>query len=57
MAHADILAANGLHKADLTGGTLAVRTPIDGAEIARLKTHEPEDVHAMVAKGIKKFSV
>jgi len=57
MAHADILAANGLHKADLTGGTLAVRTPIDGAEIARLKTHEPEDVRAMVAKGVKAFAV
>jgi len=56
MAYADILAANGLHKADITGGTLAVRTPIDGAEIARIETHSAEDVRAMVAKGVKAFA-
>jgi len=57
MAHTDILAANGLQKADITGGTLAVRTPVDGAEIALLKTHSAEDVRAMVAKGVKAFEL
>jgi aldehyde dehydrogenase (NAD+) len=57
MAHSDILAANGLKKADITGGTLAVRTPIDGAEIAQLKTHGTKEVRAMVAKGVKAFEL
>ncbi len=56
MAHADILAANGLTEAQVTGGTLAVQTPIDGAEIARLKTHTAEDVRAMIAKGVQAFA-
>lgn len=51
MAHSDILAANGLRKADITGGTLAVSTPVDGAEIALLKTHSADDLRAMIAKG------
>jgi len=51
MAHADILAANDLTKAEISGGTLAVRTPIDGAEIARVRTHSEADVRAMIAKG------
>jgi aldehyde dehydrogenase (NAD+) len=55
MAHADILAANGLMDAEITGGTLAVHTPIDGAEIARLKMHSAEEVGAMIAKGVKAF--
>ncbi len=56
MAHTDILAANGLQPAELTGGTLAVRTPIDGAEIARLTPHAAEDVHAMIANAVKAFA-
>lgn len=55
MAHADILSANGLQKADITGGTLAVSTPVDGAEIARIKTHSADDARAMIAKGVKAF--
>ena len=57
MAHADILTANGLKKAEITGGTLAVRTPIDGAEIARLNTHSAEMVDAMIAKGVTAFEI
>ena len=34
MTHSAILAAAGLTPADLSGGTLAVRSPIDGAELA-----------------------
>ena len=55
MAHTDILAANGLRQADITGGALAVSTPIDGAEIARVKTHSAEDVRATIAKGVRAF--
>jgi len=55
MAHSDILAANGLDKADITGGTLTVHTPIDGVEIARLKTHTADDTRAMIASGVKAF--
>jgi len=55
MAHSDILAANGLEKTEITGGTLAVHTPIDGTEIARLRTHAGGDTQAMIAKGVKAF--
>ena len=55
MAHTDILSANGLRKAELTGGALAVYTPIDGVEIARIKTHSDDDVRAMIANGVTAF--
>jgi aldehyde dehydrogenase (NAD+) len=55
MAHTDILAASGLTDNEITGGTLAVHTPIDGAEIARLKIHSADEVGAMIAKGVKAF--
>jgi aldehyde dehydrogenase (NAD+) len=55
MAYTDILAANGLKKAELTGGPLAVHTPIDGAEIAQIKTHAPDEVRATVARGVRAF--
>ena len=55
MAYTDILAANGHTDAEITGGTLAVHTPIDGAEIARLKMHSAEEVRVMIAKGVKAF--
>jgi aldehyde dehydrogenase (NAD+) len=55
MAYTDILAANDLEKAALTGGPLAVHTPIDGVEIARIKTHAPDEVRAMVARGVRAF--
>ena len=57
MAHADILKANKLAKADLTGGKLAVSTPIDGAKIALLKTHSDKEVGEMIAKGVSAFEV
>jgi aldehyde dehydrogenase (NAD+) len=55
MAYTDILAANGLTDTEITGGTLAVHTPIDGAEIARLKMHSAEEVRTMIAKGVTAF--
>ncbi len=55
MAHADILAANGLTDTEITGGTLAVHTPIDGAEIARLKMHSAADARATIAVAVEAF--
>ena len=55
MAQADILAANGLSDSEISGGTLAVHTPIDGAEIARLKMHSGDDARATVAKAVTAF--
>ncbi len=57
MTHQQTLSAAGLHQTDLSGGTLAVQTPIDGSEIARLKTHGPEDVRAMIAQARQAFTV
>src|ERR1700755_3625658 len=53
MGHRDILSAAGLKPAEIEGGTLVVRTPIDGAEVARLKTHSAADIQSMIGKGIK----
>jgi aldehyde dehydrogenase (NAD+) len=51
----DILAANGLRKAQISGGTLTVRTPIDGAEIAHLKPHSAKEIGRMIAGGSEAF--
>ncbi|MGH6879865.1 MAG: L-piperidine-6-carboxylate dehydrogenase [Hypericibacter sp.] len=55
MGHRDIISACGLTPAEIEGGSLAVRTPVDGTEIARLKTHSAADIQAMIAKGVKAF--
>ena len=57
MTYQDILNAAGLYDADLTSGTLAVHTPIDGARIAQLKTHTADDVSTMIATGVEAFRV
>ena len=57
MSHQEILTAAGLNETDLSGGTLVVHTPVDGTEIARLKTHGPKDVHAMITEGLKAFKI
>lgn len=51
MNHAEILAASGLSQTDLSGGDLAVFSPVDGSEIARLKTDSVAETEAMIAKG------
>jgi aldehyde dehydrogenase (NAD+) len=55
MRHQDVLAACGLSEAELTGGTQSVRTPIDGAEVAQLKTHCAAEVEEMIARGAEAF--
>ena len=55
MNHMSILDAAGLIEADVSGGMLAVRTPIDGAQVAALHTHRADDVRAMIATGVEAF--
>jgi aldehyde dehydrogenase (NAD+) len=55
MTHDQILKAAGLTQADLTGGTLAVRSPIDGAEVARVRETAPADMAAIIARSQAAF--
>jgi len=50
MTHDATLAAAGLTKSELTGGTLAVYSPIDGAEVAHLHETRPQDMPAIIAR-------
>ena len=56
MSHKNVLVACGLADADISGGNLAVTTPIDGAEIARLKTLSAPEVQAMIAGSVDAFN-
>ncbi len=53
--HQQILAACGFTAGELTAGNLAVTTPIDGAEVARLSAHSADEVEAMVERGRQAF--
>ncbi|MEL6977844.1 MAG: aldehyde dehydrogenase family protein, partial [Pseudomonadota bacterium] len=55
MRHQDILSVSGFSSAELSGGDLIVATPIDGSEIARLKTHAPADAEAMIETARRAF--
>jgi aldehyde dehydrogenase (NAD+) len=55
MIHSDILAAAGLTTADLSGGTLSVRSPIDGTELARIRETEPAEMAAVIARANAAF--
>ena len=55
--HQDVLAGCGLDASVLTGGTLAVTTPVDGSELARLKVHSPDEVRAMIGRARAAFDV
>ncbi|MBL9046159.1 MAG: aldehyde dehydrogenase family protein [Tabrizicola sp.] len=55
MTHATILAAAGLTQTDLTGGTLPVRSPIDGAEIARVHETPASEMPAIIARSQAAF--
>ena len=48
MNHADTLKACGFTESDLNGGTLTVRSPIDGAEVARIAVTSPADAEAAI---------
>ncbi len=55
MTHDDILKAAGLTTAELTGGTLVVRSPIDGAEIAHIAETDVADMPAIIARSQAAF--
>lgn len=46
----DILRALGLNADVLTGGTLSARSPIDGAELARIREHNLAQAHAAITR-------
>ncbi|MDW4549323.1 aldehyde dehydrogenase family protein [Defluviimonas sp. D31] len=55
MSHDDILKAAGLTQSEVTGGTLAVHSPIDGAEVAKVAETNPADMGAIIAKSQAAF--
>ena len=55
MDHQELMAACGLGEIDLTNGTLAVYTPVDGTKIAQVKVHGAADVEAIIARGDQAF--
>jgi len=55
MNSTDILTASGFTPAELSGGTLAIHTPVDGSLLARLHPHSPQDVTRMISAGNTAF--
>ncbi|WP_260295818.1 aldehyde dehydrogenase family protein [Sedimenticola hydrogenitrophicus] len=55
MNHQEILQAAGLTESDLSGGTLAVHSPIDGAEVARVAETDPADMPRVIARAQQAF--
>ncbi|ATX67048.1 L-piperidine-6-carboxylate dehydrogenase [Roseinatronobacter bogoriensis] len=55
MTHDATLAAAGLTKAELTGGTLAVYSPIDGAEVAQLHETPADEMAVIIARAQSAF--
>ncbi|WP_114967178.1 aldehyde dehydrogenase family protein [Alkalilacustris brevis] len=56
MQHADTLAACGFDPAELTGGDLPARSPIDGAELARLRQTRPADLPEIITRATAAFN-
>ncbi len=55
MNHADILKAAGFEASELSGGTLTVKSPIDGAEVAKIAETSVGDMPAIIAKSQAAF--
>ncbi|MCO6188634.1 aldehyde dehydrogenase family protein [Rhizobium sp. L1K21] len=55
MNHADILKAAGFDASELSGGTLSVKSPIDGAEVAKIAETKAGDMPAIIAKSQAAF--
>ncbi|MGO1077032.1 L-piperidine-6-carboxylate dehydrogenase [Inquilinus sp. CA228] len=51
----DLIRGLGLDPDALTGGTLVVRSPVDGAEIARLREHTEADADAAIERASNAF--
>ncbi len=56
MTHTEILMSAGFGQDELAHGSLSVRTPVDGTEIARLAVHDPSDIPAISAKSRTAFA-
>jgi hypothetical protein len=50
MSHMDVLKAAGLTEAELSGGTMRVRSPIDGAEVAKVRETAASEMPAVIAR-------
>ena len=57
MTHAETLNELGFTSAELTGGTLAVRSPIDGDVVANVHETDPADMDGVIAKSQEAFKV
>lgn len=55
MSHMDVLKAAGLTQADLTGGTMAVHSPIDGSEVAKVRETAAAEMPKIIAKSQEAF--
>ncbi|MGB0158010.1 L-piperidine-6-carboxylate dehydrogenase [Thalassovita mediterranea] len=55
MGFSEILAAAGLTEAELNSGTLAVHTPVDGSEIAKLAMHSLDEADQMMSLAHEAF--
>ncbi len=53
----DVLKDAGFRATEISGGLLAVRSPIDGAEIARVSETPPSDMPAVIARAQSAFRV
>ena len=55
MSHKDVLKAAGLSEAEISGGTLAVHSPIDGAEAAKVRETTAAEMPAIIARSQAAF--
>ncbi|KMW59367.1 Aldehyde dehydrogenase B [Candidatus Rhodobacter oscarellae] len=55
MRHSEVLQAAGFTQADLTGGSLPVRSPIDGAVVAQVAETLAADMPGIIAKSKEAF--
>lgn len=57
MSYQDILSRNGLGPKELAGGSLTVRSPIDGTELAHVAETAPDQMSAVIARAQSAFKV
>ena len=55
MTSEDVLKRAGLTPAELRGGSISVRSPIDGAELARIRETPPDDMPAVIDRARSAF--
>ncbi|MCA0271287.1 MAG: aldehyde dehydrogenase family protein [Proteobacteria bacterium] len=55
MSHTDVLKAAGLTEAELKGGSMAVNSPIDGAEVAKVRETAAAEMPKIIARSQEAF--